>query len=246
MESEKKSFNPLWFLLIFIVLVGGFYFFTRSPKISPVSQPGTPGALSRTSENIFSNPFGGKKEPTIIKEELKIPATKKITVTGGRTVEPIENKVETPLVPRSKSETVIIPLATFSVKGSYEKGNPVAKQWTSDATLSFIKSLGAITLEGKSSQWQLAFVSSAKPGKAYEIIIQGDAVVSKKEIESTAVGGKLPQNWYDSDEALKRLAELPQFVNTTISQINLFYNPDAKAWRYAVSTSVGTTSLEIK
>src|SRR3989338_6961807 len=72
------------------------------------------------------------------------------------------------------------------------------QRWSSDAKLVFIKSLGAITLEGKSSQWQLAFSSKTKVKKGYEIIIQADQIVSKKEIDSTAVGADLSKNWKDS------------------------------------------------
>ena len=69
--------------------------------------------------------------------------------------------------------------AVLTVKGSYNLEARSGK-WSSDAKLVFVKSLGAITLEGKSSQWQIVFMSKTKTGKGYEIIVQEDQVVSQK------------------------------------------------------------------
>ena len=182
-----------------------------------------------------------KKGPQVVEENLVIPETQKITGAEGRTVE--SGKVDVPLVPKTESEKVIVAKAVLTVKGSYGLSLPEAEKWASDAKLVFVKSLGAVTLEGKSSQWQLAFSSKTQSKKGYEIIVQGDAIVSKKEIESTAIGASLPASWKDSGEAIVLLQELPQFSDATISSINFYYNADGKIWRYALSTSKGTTSV---
>ncbi len=182
-----------------------------------------------------------KKGPQVIEENLVIPDTQKITGAEGRTVE--SGKVDVPLVPKSESEKVIVAKAVLTVKGSYGLTLPEAEKWATDAKLVFVKSLGAVTLEGKSSQWQVAFSSKTKPKKGYEVIIQADKIVSQKEIDSTAVGANVPADLKDSGEAIVLLQELPQFSDATISSINFYYNADGKIWRYALSTSKGTTSV---
>ena len=128
-----------------------------------------------------------KEKPQVIEETLVIPDTQKITGVEGRMVS--EGSVQVPLVPKSEAEKVIVSKAVLTVKGSYDKAKSEAETWSKDAKLVFVKSLGGITLEGKSSQWQLAFSSATKSGKGYEIVIQTDQIVSKKEIDSKAIGG---------------------------------------------------------
>lgn len=192
--------------------------------------------------------FSGRETPVptplVVEEQLIIPETKQISGTEGRIV--TEGAVDVPLVPTSEGEKVIVQKAVLTVKGSYDLANPEAVTWSGDAKLVFIKSLGAITLEGKSSQWQLAFSSKTKATKGYEIIIQGDKIVSKKEIDSTAVGADLPKNWYDSDGAIKSLQGSPQFASATISSIQFAYDLDSKGWLYALSTSRGVTSIVVR
>lgn len=182
-----------------------------------------------------------KKGPQVIEENLIIPDTQKITGGEGRFAE--SGNVNISLVPKSEAEKVIVSKAVLTVKASYDLAKTEAGKWSAGAKLVFIKSLGAVTLEGKSSQWQLAFSSKLKLKKGYEVIIQADKIVSQKEIDSTAIGADLPKNWIDSGEAIKLLQDLPQFSEATISSISLYYNIDGKIWRYALSTSRGTTSV---
>lgn len=180
------------------------------------------------------------QKPRVIEETLTIPETKEILSIGGRVVE--EGKVAVPLIPKSEGEKVIVQKAVLTVKGGYNLAAPEAQKWTADAKLVFIKSLGAITLEGKSSQWQIAFTSATKK-KGYEVILQGNQIASQKEIESSATGTNIPDNLIDSGAAIQALQEMPQFSDATVSSINLYYNADGKLWRYAFATSRGTTSL---
>lgn len=220
--------KPIIILSIFILLVVGvavayFVFPEFGSKISRVVD------LTPDKPKVIEN------------ENLVIPNTQKITGGEARIVE--KGSVEVPLVPKNEGEKVIVTKAILTVKGSYELAKIESAKWSADAKLVFVKSLGAVTLEGKSSEWQLAFYSALKKGKGYEVIIQGDQIVSKKEINSTATGADLPKNLKDSSAAILSLQELPQFSDATISSINLYYNTDGKVWRYALSTSRGTTSM---
>jgi len=180
------------------------------------------------------------KKPQVVDENLVVPDTQAITGAEGRTVN--GGSVNVPLVPKDESEKVVVTKAVLTVKGSYELAKVEALAWSPDAKLVFVKSLGAVDLDGKSSQWQLAFSSALKKGKGYEVIIQVDQIASKKEIASTAIGADVPANLKDSSDAIKTLQDLPQFSDATVSSINLYYNADGKVWRYALSTSKGTTS----
>ncbi|OGI85867.1 hypothetical protein A3A05_00715 [Candidatus Nomurabacteria bacterium RIFCSPLOWO2_01_FULL_41_12] len=183
------------------------------------------------------------EKPKVVEETLVIPETKAVEAVVGRT--PSTDKYAVPLVPTTEGEKVIVPNAVLTLKGSYDVALPKAQAWAKDAKLVFLTSQGAVTLEGKSSSWQVAFGSASKK-KGYEVIIQGDKIVSEKEIPSTEYGYDLPTNWYDAGEAIVSLQTLPQFADATVSSINFFYNKDGKRWGYALGTSRGTTSMPVR
>lgn len=184
-----------------------------------------------------------QKTPQVIEENLVIPDTQKVTGSDGRVVE--KGNVETPLVPKDDGEKIIVAKAILTLKGSYDKALGEAKNWADDAKLVFVKSLGAVTLEGKSSQWQIVFAAKSKTKKAYEVIIQADQIVSKKEIDSTAVGADVPKTWVDSGEAVKILQLMPQYSSVSVSAITLFYDHNSKGWNYGFITSIGATSIKL-
>ena len=162
----------------------------------------------------------------MVEEKLVIPDTQKITGGEGRFVS--EGLVAVPLVPKTESEKIMVSKAVLTIKGSYDLSLSEAQKWSSDAKLVFIKSLGAVTLEGKSSQWQLVFSSKTKLKKGYEIIIQADQIVSQKEIDSTAVGADIPKTWKDLGEVIKELQSHPLYQDATVSAVSFYLNPDNK------------------
>ena len=183
------------------------------------------------------------EKPKTVQETLVIPDTKVVEGIAGRT--PSTDKYAVPLVPTSEGQKVIVPGAVLTLKNSFNVAEPVALVWSKDAKLVFITSQGAVTLNGESSMWQVMFGSLSKK-KGYEVIIQGDKVVSEKELSSVEYGYGLPTDWYDAKDAIVSLQTLPQFANATVSSINFFYNRDGKRWGYALSTSQGTTSMPVR
>jgi hypothetical protein len=222
--SQKNIVIILAVIIILVLGVLGLYLF--NPKMFTFLQ----------SESTKIE----RDKPKVIDDQLVVPDTKEVSMTQGRVSE--NGKVETALVPKNEGEKVVVTKAVFTVKGGQELALKDAQAWASDAKLVFVKSMGAITLDGKSSQWQIAFSSVAKK-KGYEVIIYGDQVASKKEVELVGQGAELPAVWNDSDIAVKTLQEMPQFSSASISSINFFYNADAKRWRYSIATSFGTTSV---
>lgn len=224
--NKKSLIIILAFFIAVVVLAAAIY------VVAPESFQG----LKKSGGNAGLTP----EKPKVIEEELTIPETQKITGGEGRFVN--EGPVAVPLVPKTEAEKVVVSKAVLTVKGSYDLAVSEAKNWASDAKLVFVKSLGAVTLEGKSSQWQMAFSSKTKLSKGYEIIIQGDEIVSKKEIDSSAVGAILPTTFKDSGTAVVVLQELPQYSDASLSAISLYYNTDGKIWRYTLMTSKGSVS----
>jgi hypothetical protein len=199
---------------------------------------------------ILKNPFQAftqkkviEATPKIIQEDLVIPET--TSIAGGEAKIVPSGLVEVPLVPKDNSEKVIVPKAVLTVKGAYSLTLNEAKKLAGDVMLSFIKSLGAVNIDGKSSQWQVVF-SSKEKGKAYEFIVQGEQIVKSGEFTSGAFGAQLPANWYDSDGAIKTLQFTPEFSSATVSAINFYFDLDSQGWMYALSTSLGVTSMTVK
>lgn len=186
-----------------------------------------------------------KFQGLIINDEIKIPDTSAITLNEGEVVPRGEYNVK--IQPQSEAEQVIVAKAKLSLKEAYYLSKDKAINWASDQKLIFIKSNGALNLEGLSSSWQLVYGSKQK-NKGYEIIIETDKIISEKEIESSARGFDLPVNWYDSGEAIASLSNLPQFNADTISAISFYYSQAANSWAYGLATDNGkkTTSMWVK
>ena len=182
----------------------------------------------------------------VIKENLIIPDTKQIANIDGKIIN--SNGIyQTPLVPKNSAENIIVPKAILTLKGVYNISIKEAGKWTDDVKLVFIKSLGAVDIEGKSSQWQIVFGSKLKK-KGYEIIAQGEEIVSKKEIESNLFGIELPLLWKDSGEYIKQMQQRPSFKDATISGFLFSSTPESKniKWWFSISTSKGTVTFEVR
>ena len=199
-----------------------------------------------SDKKIMVAPADEARKARVIQEKLTIPDTTSFTGAEGRVVD--QGSVAVALVPKSDAEKVIVPEAELSVKGSYDFAQPEASKWSSDVKLVFIKSLGAITLDGKSSQWQIAFSSKTKKNRGYEIIVQKNQIVSQKEIESAAIGEEVPANFAnrDSSWAIARLADIPQFQTASITAIVFSYNQDANGWDYIIPNSFGKTAIRVR
>lgn len=226
-QTTNKKSVVIGILAAILVLVGALYLFK-------------PSLL-----NIFTQQIGIDVErPIVVDEKPILPDTTEIKSSDRFNI--IEGNTQTPLVPKSDGERVIVSKATFTVKGAFDFSKAEASQWSAKAKLAYVKSLGAVTLDGKSSEWQVIYVSSDKKNKGYEIIIFGDQILSKKEIESNFVGADVAENIKDSDNVIVVLQELPQYSGATLSAINFYYNNDIKNWRYNLVTSSGAVTVPAK
>lgn len=183
--------------------------------------------------------------PTVITEQATIPETSSIGGVEG--FYPSNRGYHVPLAPKDESERVIVEGAMHSPYTSYELVRGAAGEWSQDAQLALIKSLGTVTLDGISIGWQLIFISPSKKS-GYEIIVERGAIVRRKEVPTEAKGGVVPENFKDRDAswAISKLSENPQWKEATMSGLNLTYNADAKAWDYVIAHSYGGSSVRIR
>lgn len=177
-----------------------------------------------------------------ITEELVLPDTRDVSHTAGRIVQ--EGRYDAPIAP-TVGTRVISDRAVLTLKGAYDLALPKAAVWAGDAALVSVMSNGVITAEGTSGQWQVLFGSKQKKG-GYEVIIYGNAIAAEKKVESSVYGYPVPENWYDSEDALLSVRTMPQFASATISALNFFYNEDGKRWGYAAATSKGTVAIPVR
>ncbi len=180
------------------------------------------------------------EKPTVITENIVIPNTTVTRAGDARVASP--DKYAVPLVPKTRGEEIVVPNAILTLRESYDLAIIEGKKWASDANLAYIKSLGAVTLEGKSSTWQVVMGSKTKK-KGYEVIIQGNTILSQKEVDSKDYGGTIPASWKDLATVIKELQSHPLYQNATISEVNFYYNLDNKKWYYAIATSKGMSSI---
>lgn len=197
--------------------------------------------LRKPAENIFVN----KETKKIIVDQVYVPQTNKVNMMDGRLTERASAVVAVPINPESTGEQYVVSQAKLTLKQNYDLALAEVIKWSSDSKLAFIKSLGTVTPEGKSTEWQTVFYSPIK-NKSYEIIVWEDKIHSAKEIDSILTVGELPRNWFDSSGAVQSLRSMPQFASGTISAINFVYNKDSNDWIYGLQTSVGGTVLHVQ
>ncbi|MDO8604624.1 MAG: hypothetical protein Q7K40_04510 [bacterium] len=210
-------------IIIIVALATGEFLSSKSPSF-------------KKAVNFF-------EKPKVVNDKIVVPETEKITVGGGRTF--VLSGYNVPLVPKMKGDEIVVPDAIFTLKNAFDVAVVDAKKWSNDASLIFVKSLGTVTLQGKSSAWQFAFGSKLKK-KGYEIIIQGNSITVQRETETTSTGYILPRNWYDSRDAIISIQALSQFSDAALNSLIFFYSEDGKIWQYGLSTSLGNTTMLVR
>jgi hypothetical protein len=223
-KNESGKLVVLALLLVVLVLsVGGYLFMRR--------------------KNIIGGQVSEIKTKRVIVEQMYVPNTQSVNMVDARLSTQKRNEV--PINPELSNVEVVVGQAKLTIKEGYSLAETYALKWSADAKLAFIKSLGTVTPEGKSTEWQVMFYSSVKK-KSYEVIVWEDKVVSEKELNSELVGQELPKNWFDSSDAIISLRSSPQFATGTVSSINFFYNSDSKDWIYGLQTSLGGTAMHVQ
>lgn len=184
----------------------------------------------------------------IIDERILTPDTKKINWVDGKILSSGEYAI--PLNPEIRGEEIIVPNAINTIIGAYEIALPGSLEWSRDAKLAFIKSLGAVTLDGKSSSWQVVFASISKKKKVFEAIIQKNEIISEKEIDSSVVviGADVPSKWPDVADFIRILQSRAVFSDATVTSFLFGSTPESTdtKWWLSLNTSKGVVTFEIR
>jgi hypothetical protein len=222
--KDKKNILIVAIILIIIIVI---IFIVLAFKKNPSS-------LSTFNSQTFKG--------QVINDNIKIPNTTEVTSNEGEVVPRGEYNIK--LQPQSEVDTAVITKAKLTLKEAYNLSIAEAVKWSNDAKLVFIKSNGALGLDGKASSWQLVYGSAIKKA-GFEIIMAENQIVSAKEIISESSGFDLPANWYDSYDAIATL-NLPQFSQDTISAISFYYSGANQSWAYGLANGEKTTSMWVQ
>lgn len=199
--------------------------------------------LFRNNQPVINLNGGKNFKGQVIDDVVKIPETTGINNNEGEIVPRGEYEIK--IQPQTENEQVLITKAKLTLKEAYNQATPEVVKWSADQKLVFIKSNGALGLDGRSSSWQLVY-NSQQLDKNYEVIIIEDQLVSLKELSSNISGFDLPTNWYDSYEAIASLRTLPQFAPETISALSFYYSSADNSWAYGIAVGEKTTSMWVK
>lgn len=216
---QKINIRKLLAVLVAILFLAGVLVFLQS----------------RTFRRLAPILTGGR----VIEENLSIPDLKLANGIDGRSLS--ASPYLTPLVPKSASERIIIPLAKLTLKQGLLLSRTNAGYWSSDAKLIYAKSFGAVTLEGQSSQWLYVFGSETKKS-ASGIVVRGDKVIAELELAAGEYGHDLPSDWLDAKAPISSLAASPDFAERSIGGLSLYYNEDSGAWSFGVALDKGQSA----
>jgi len=195
--------------------------------------------IFRTQENIF---FTGVQN-SVTRDTVSYPPVNSARSLDGRIL--LWSGQPVPLAPKNDKERIVVQNAILTIRNGHKQIMPEIEKWASDAKLVYARSLGSVSSDGKSSVWQYVFASKEKK-LGREISIEGNVVASQKEVPASSLGHAIPNNWYDSSDAIIALQTLPQFSAATLSAISFYFNEDSQIWEYALVTSRGTVSMPVR
>ncbi len=132
----------------------------------------------------------------------------------------------------------------LSGQDAVSRALPLAQEWAADAKLAYTASVpGKTGASGHSNDWELYFVSSGKKGRGFHIILSDTLVLKSEEIPYIGKGGTVPVNLIPSEEAVNYIHTLKGYETEPVISTELFWDATAHAWRWAIKTARGTTSI---
>ena len=133
----------------------------------------------------------------------------------------------------------------LSPKDAYGMALVRAKQWQPDATLANSSSLpGETDKFGHSDDWQFLFTSKNVKKEGYRIVIENRVITKAEKIPYVGTGAELPENLISQEEAIAYVHGLTGYEKEAILGIEIYYNKDAKEWRWGVKTAKGIVSFK--
>lgn len=199
------------------------------------------GAIIHLStSDRFTAPYIPDEPGVVISESLSLPPENSVVSSSGRI--PNQEAHAVSFTPQNEDEMVVVPDAILTLNKALSLGAERAGVWAGDASLVFIKSLGAVNLRGESSSWQIVYASKER-GVGREIIIQGDTVSANRSTAlETLDGGTRTPTLRPIGDVIKELQQNETYKNVTMTGVTL-YHGDGGIFRYVFTTSKGTFSV---
>ncbi len=136
-------------------------------------------------------------------------------------------------------------LKKMTPRNAFDVALSRAKEWRSDAELSFL-SAETSSETGRSDSWKLIFISQQEKNKGLLIIIVDKVIASVQETLYRGFAADFPIDIISSDEAIKRVHEMNGYTHMPILGIEAVYGPAEKAWYWGVRTPKGVVTIEAK
>jgi len=127
-----------------------------------------------------------------------------------------------------------------SPKSAYDIATARAKLWQPDAAL-----VKVLLGNASGGQWTFVFVSQKDKGKGFQVVVDGQAVLSANEIVFEGSGTPLPTDIISPDAVMAQAHSLPGYGTVAFVSLEMIYNAAARQWYWGIKTSDGTT-LTIK
>jgi len=145
-----------------------------------------------------------------------------------------------PVVP---AENIAIEQPKMSSASAHELALTRAKEWRSDAKLSYQKSLTRSDAIGDADDWLLIFVAASVPGKGLEVTIENKKVVEAKETNYEGEGSDAATELITPEEAIKKAEEV-RGKKIEVLGVEAIYNQDANQWFWGIKTPSSTISIK--
>ena len=108
--------------------------------------------------------------------------------------------------------------------------------WRADAVLASM-----ILGDRGGTAWTFIFVSPRVAGRGFEVVMDGQAVISAQEIAFQGKGAPLPANVIAPDAALAVARAVPGMAGANIISLELSLDAASKQWFWGARTASGTT-----
>jgi hypothetical protein len=129
-------------------------------------------------------------------------------------------------------------------KTAIELGLAAARQWHSDAELSYVLSADAGQLTGRSNNWQLIYISPSNKEKGFKVLITDAKISATQEISYVGSAAEFNPDIISQTEALARLRVMPGMANAKIFKTGMIYDAATKSWFWGFETDKATVTVK--
>lgn len=134
--------------------------------------------------------------------------------------------------------------AGMAPRTAFDIALPRAREWQSDAILSFL------TSQQKTAQraeyWSIFFTSLHKKDRGFLVEVADQHIISAKEIPYRGSSAEFPSDIMSEEEAIAHVHAIKGYEHEPVLGIEALYGPAEKAWYWGVRTSKGIVTVEAK